>query len=119
MPGQPLEVTVYPAAVLIDAEQRAADPVLREHVSLHMTRHPERYRLCNLEAPPWFRNPELYLEVDTREDFEVISAIFEHFYPSNPGFGLWQVIEFMTAHPELADRNRFVERRWKIFRHDG
>ncbi len=114
------EITVYPASVLIDAERRTPqDDALREHVSLHITRHPDRYRLCNLEAPPWFRYPELYLEVDTREDFEVVSAVFEHFYPSNPGFGLGQVIEFMLAHPELAERNRFVERRWKVFRQDG
>lgn len=111
-----MDVYVYPSAVLFEAEQRVSDPALREHVDLHIAKHPDRYRLCNLEAPPWFRYPELHLEVDTREDFEVLTAIFEHLYPQNPGFGLARVIDFVQANPELAERNRHVERRWKAVR---
>ena len=112
------EVFVYPAAVLYDAERRITEPALREHVGIHIYQHPERYRLCNLEAPPWYRYPDLHLEVDTPEDFQVISAIFEHFYPDNPGFSLSQVIEFMVANPDLLTANQDVERRWKAFRQD-
>jgi spore coat polysaccharide biosynthesis protein SpsF len=112
------EVFVYPATVLYDAASRITEPALREHVGIHIYQHPERYRLCNLEAPPWYRYPDLHLEVDTTEDFEVISAIFEHFYPWNQGFSLTQVIDFMREHPELAAANRQVERRWKAFRQD-
>ncbi|OGX04557.1 MAG: hypothetical protein A3G87_05910 [Omnitrophica bacterium RIFCSPLOWO2_12_FULL_50_11] len=112
------EVFVYSASVLYDAESRATDPFLREHVAPNICRHPERYRICNLEAPPWFHYPDLHLEVDTQEDFEVISAIYEHFYPSNPGFCLAQVIDFMNAHPELAALNQQTERRWRVFRKD-
>lgn len=112
------EVFVYPSEVLFDAERRAPHTPLREHVGPHIYQHPERYRICNLEAPPWSHYPDLHLEVDTQEDFEVVSAIYEHFYPANPGFGLAQVIDFMKAHPKLAERNRQVERRWKVFRRD-
>ena len=112
------EVFVYPAAVLYDAESKITEAALREHVGVHIYRYPERYRLCNLEAPPWHRYPDMHLEVDTPEDFEVISAIFEHFFPHNPGFSLSQVIEFMTANPHLLDANKEVERRWKTFRQD-
>lgn len=112
------EVFVYPAAVLYDAESKIEEARLREHVGLHIYQHPERYRLCNLEAPPWYQVPDLHLEVDTQEDFDVISAIFEHFYPSNPGFTLAQIIDFMQAHPDLSAANRQVERRWKTFRQD-
>jgi spore coat polysaccharide biosynthesis protein SpsF len=112
------EVFVYPAAVLYDAESRVEDDRLREHVGIHIFQHPERYRLCNLEAPPWYHYPDLHLEVDTQEDFEVITAIFEHFYPSNPGFTLAQIIDFMKSHPALSSANKEVERRWKAFRPD-
>jgi len=107
------DVYVYPSRILYEVDESTSDPALREYVGWNIRQRPERYQVCNLEAPPWFRYPDLHLEVDTREDFEVISAIFEHFYPHNPGFGLAQVIDFMTAHPELAERNRYVERRWK------
>lgn len=110
------EVFVYPAEVLYDAERRVSDPSLREHVSVNIALHPDRYRICNLEAPPWFRYPEFHIEVDTQEDYEVVSAVYEHFYPDNPGFGLAQVIDFMRANPELASRNSNVARRWKKFR---
>ncbi|KGF72297.1 hypothetical protein DO97_10845 [Neosynechococcus sphagnicola sy1] len=112
------EVAVYPTAVLVAAEQQATDAALREHVGIHIHQHPDHFRLCNLEAPPWYHYPDLYLEVDTAEDFEVITAIYEHFYPQNPGFSLAQVIDFMIAHPKLVSRNQQVVRRWKVFRQE-
>lgn len=110
------EVTVYPASVLLDVDSRVKDPLLREVGTWNIPQHPEWYRLCNLEAPAWLRHPDLYLEVDTREDFEVISAVYEHFYPHNPGFGLGAMIDFLLSHPELAERNRHVHRRWKAYK---
>ena len=110
------EVFVYPASVLIDAEKHAVDPRLREHVGLHIYQNESRYRICNVEAPAWFNFPEVYLEVDTPEDFEVVSQVYEHLYHGNPAFGLMDVLDFMGAHPELASRNSRVERRWKAFR---
>jgi len=111
-----LEVFVYPAEVLYDAESRVTAPALREHVSVNIDQYPDRYRLRNLEAPPWFNYPDLHLEVDTEVDFEVVSAIYQHFYPNNPGFGLAQVIDFANANKEMVSRNAQVERRWKAFR---
>jgi spore coat polysaccharide biosynthesis protein SpsF len=112
------EVSVYPARVLIDAERLATDASLREHVGIHIHQRPDRYRVCNLEAPPWLHRPELHLEIDTDEDFEVVRTVYEHFYPHNPGFSLAQVIEFADR-TGLAERNRAVERRWRAFRRDA
>jgi len=111
------EVSVYPAAVLIEAEEQATDFKLREHVGIHIYQHPERFRICNLAAPPWLSCPDLHVEVDTEEDFRVVSRIFEHFYPRNPGFSLAQVIEFAEAEGLIA-LNKDVERRWRVFRKD-
>jgi spore coat polysaccharide biosynthesis protein SpsF len=114
-----LEVYVYPSEILYDAESRVVDLALREHVAVNIDQHPDRYRLCNLEAPPWFHYPELHLEVDTQEDLDVVSAVYEHFYPVNPGFGLAHVIDFANRHKELALSNSNVERRWEVFRKDS
>jgi len=111
-----LEVTVYPCRVLFDAERNAHSPEEREHVSVAILRHPERYRIRNLEAPPPLRRPEIYLEVDTAEDFEVISAVYEQLYPQHPEFGLPEILAFLDSRPELAARNRHVERRWMRYR---
>jgi spore coat polysaccharide biosynthesis protein SpsF len=112
------EVFIYPAAILYDAESKITEPALREHVGIHIYRYPKRYRLCNLEAPAWHRYPDMHLEVDTQKDFDVITAIFEHFYPHNRGFNLSQVIDFMKANPQLLAANKQVERRWKVYRQD-
>ena len=112
------EVSVYPAAVLYDAERHATDAKLREHVGIHIYQHPERYRIRNLEAPAWLRCPDLHLEVDTDEDFEVVNAIFEALYPANPGFSLQQAIAFATS-SGLGEKNKDVARRWQAFREDA
>jgi len=109
------EVYVYHSKILYDAARYLIEPNLREHVGIHIHRHPDRYRIFNLEAPPWFYYPDLHLEVDTQEDLEVITAIYEHFYPTNPGFNLAQVIDFINSNPDLANHNRNIERRWKRF----
>jgi spore coat polysaccharide biosynthesis protein SpsF len=109
------EVSVYPARILIEAEKLATDRKLREHVGLHIYQHPERFRIFNLAAPPWLHYPDLHIEVDTEADFKLVSAIFEKFYPHNPGFSLSQVIEFVESRG-LSAINRDVERRWRVFR---
>ncbi len=113
-----LEVSVYPRSVLADAESRIVEPSLREYVGIHIYQHPERYRIKNLEAPPEFRRPNLHLEVDTQEDFELVSAIYQHFVPTKPEFSLADVIAYMDANPHLARMNVDVERRWRKFRND-
>jgi len=111
------EVTVYPAKLLIDLEPGVTDQALREHVGPHIYQHPEKYRICNLEAPPWLHRPDLHLEIDTQEDFDVVRDVYEHFYPHNPGFSLAQVIEWADR-SGVGERNKNVERRWRAFRQD-
>lgn len=113
-----LEVEVFRVAALADAARRCADPAIREHGTLFIRRNPGLYRLRNIEAPPDLRRPELEIEVDTGEDFAVISAIFAHFADC-PAVDARSIIAFLDANPELAARNRDVPRRWKAFRDDG
>jgi len=117
-PGQ--EVLVYRAECLSRANKttRKDDP-LREHVSIHLTQYPNEYRLQNLEAPPYYQYPEIYLEVDTAEDFEMISAIFNYFDDEDiEHFSLAEILGFLFKNNELININNRVERRWKEFRHD-
>ena len=114
-----MEVFVYPSHVLFDAEKYVPeDDPLREHVGIHIYQHPERYRIKNIEAPEWYNYPDLHLEVDTQEDFDLVSMIYEHFYHSNPGFTLAQIIDYMKSNTELFNINKHIERRWKEFRKD-
>lgn len=113
-----LEVSVYLPKILYEVDGLVSRPEDREHVGVHIRSHPDRYRILNVEAPPWYHYPDLFLEVDTEEDFKVIKAIYEALYPSNPYFLLPHIIEFMNQNPALAESNRHVPRRWKKFRED-
>lgn len=115
-PGQ--EVTVYPGRILIEVDQvvRKDDP-MREHVNIHVTQRKDKYRICNLEAPEHYCYPDIYLEVDTLEDFKFISSIVEHFVKDGRGhFSLAQILEYLLANPRLIKMNQDVKRRWKAFK---
>jgi len=117
-PGQ--EVLVYKAECLSKANKIIAkDDPLREHVSIHITQHPSKFRLVNLEAPKYYHYSNIYLEVDTPEDFEMISIIFNYFDDKNiEHFSLAEILEFLSQNDELININNQVERRWKEFRKD-
>ena len=117
-PGQ--EVLVYSGKSLIEANKKIPkDEPLREHVSIHITQHPDIYKMKNLEAPNYYNHPEIYLEVDTPEDFEMVSAVFNYFESKGlEHFSLAQILDFLQQNNNLIDLNNKVERRWKEFRKD-
>jgi spore coat polysaccharide biosynthesis protein SpsF len=115
-PGQ--EVLVYKAECLSKVNKIIAkDDPLREHVSIHITQNPSEFRLINLEAPEHYNYPNIYLEVDTPEDFKMISIIFNHFNDRGlDHFSLAEILAFLSNNQELININNQVERRWKEFR---
>jgi len=41
------------------------------------------------------KRPDIVLDVNTREDYEKISDIYENLYPKNPNFSTIEVIEYL------------------------
>ena len=113
-----LEVSVYPSRILFDANLRAFNSEHREYVGFHINQHPDVYRLKNIEAPAAISRPDLHLEVDTEEDFLLVSHIYEHF-ASQPNFTIEDVVAYTDAHPHLTQSNSGIERRWKQYRQES
>lgn len=112
-----LEVNVYLAKTLLQIEEGIAqnDP-LREHVDIHLNKN-TRLRKANLEAPAHYHFPEIYLEVDTKNDFAMVSQVFENFYHKGVNhFSLAQALDFLKARPDLIELNCREHRRWKEFK---
>lgn len=107
-----MDIQVFPISVLADAASRTTDPQHREHVSLYIYRTPERYRLHNVAASAEFRRPDLRMTLDTDPDYQVISAVFDELYPSDPAFGLGSIIRFLDSRPDLVALNADVAHRW-------
>jgi len=110
-----MEAEVFSVAALEDANTRTDDPAIREHGTLYIRQNPDHYRVLNVEAPDELRRPELEIEVDTSEDFEVITRIIDYF-EGRTNFSLEEIIQFLDKTPAVADMNREVPRRWKQFR---
>jgi len=109
-----MEANVYRAQTLIRVDQllKATDP-LREHVGTNIQKNPV-FRCKNLEAPPELTRPDLYLEVDTEKDYQVLSAIFSHFAQKGAKyFSLAEILKFIDTRPDLAALNQNEHRRWK------
>jgi spore coat polysaccharide biosynthesis protein SpsF len=103
-----LDVQAFPTAVLAEVDRLTQDPADREHVSLYIYEHPERYRLRSVTSG----RPELgelRLTVDTPEDLALVRAIFDALQPA--AFGLEEVVALLAARPDLRALNAAVEQK--------
>lgn len=99
-----LDVSVFRHALLGEAWREARRPEEREHVTLYMKAHPERYRLGD------FRDAQdrshLRWTVDEPADLDFVRAVYERLYPANPSFGSADVYRLLEHEPGLAAMNR-------------
>ena len=112
-----MEVEVFHLSTLIDSYKRVKDMAIREHGTLFIRQNPDIYRIKNVVAPPEYNMPELELEVDTKEDFEVITKIIENF-ANKDYFSLSDIISFLDMNEDISAINRHIPRRWKKYRDD-
>ncbi|MFH0770598.1 MAG: NTP transferase domain-containing protein [Candidatus Peregrinibacteria bacterium] len=104
----------FSARALRDAAARTQDPLIREHATLFLRKNPALYRTVIIEAEGALRRPEIHLDIDEEADVRVITAIAEHFAPRQD-FSLGEILAFLDAHPDLAEMNSAVHRRWKQY----
>lgn len=105
-----LDVQVFSMAVLEEVARLTNDPADREHVSLYIYEHPERYRLLGVPTG----TPEvadLRLTVDTPEDFELVTRVYQSLYPLNPDFGWREIVELFRQQPELRHVNADIQQK--------
>lgn len=105
-----LDAEVFTRAALIEAAANATDPAEREHVTAHIYRRPERFRL----APPLRHGGEAVEQrwcVDEQADFDLISRLLETLVPVKPDFGWQDCCSVLRDHPDWADINRDVRQR--------
>lgn len=105
-----VDVQVFGYGLLADVERSISEPSVREHVSIHFYRNPNRYRLIRLIAPRELRRPELRFQLDYPEDLEFIRQVYTALLPIHGNsFRTRHVLELIKQHPELAEINRSCE----------
>lgn len=110
---QAVDARVFRASDLqeIDSHLAGDDSPDREHPYLYFEEHGERYKLVNLYAPARHRRPEWRLDLDYQEDLELLRIIFGDLYPSNPEFGLEDLIAYLDDHQDLREINQEMPRK--------
>jgi len=106
-----LDTEVFATDLLAEVDRLTKAPDDREHVSLYIYEHPERYRLLNVPAPPEHHWPELRLTLDTTEDYRLIAAVYDALYPAKPDFGLTDTLNWLRTHPRWLDVNKHVRQK--------
>lgn len=102
------DVRVFTTNALDEINRSSNDPADHEHVSLHFWEHPEKYRLRNVRTDLGQETAQLRLTVDTLEDLELVSRIYEELYFSNPEFTLTDVLDLLKRKPDMAMINQNI-----------
>jgi spore coat polysaccharide biosynthesis protein SpsF len=103
-----LDVEVLSSSALESAWCEARRVPEREHVTLWVREHRERFRMGNLTHEPDLST--LRLTVDEVADLDLVRAIFAALYPARADFGLQEIVDLLERHPELQRMNSAVER---------
>lgn len=98
-----LDVEVMRFSCLQEAWREATLQSEREHVTPFIHQRPERYRIGHFKQPEnlsWLR-----WTVDEPADFQVVDAIYQALYPTNPAFTTADILDYLAAHPAIANLN--------------
>ena len=101
--GNDVEVATF--AALEAAWREARAPADREHTTPFLWRRPGRFRIGNVRCAVGDFAASHRVVLDYREDYDVISAVFDGLYDLDPHFGALDVVRFLDAHPEIAALN--------------
>lgn len=98
-----LDVEVMTANALETAWREGTSAYDREHVTPYLYGHPEQFRLETLKAD--FDRGDWRWTVDTAADMEVVEAVYQALYETNPAFDTDDVIAFLKRNAEIAGLN--------------
>lgn len=107
-----METQVFALSTLKRSFKMTNDPLDREHVTRHIRQHPELFTHLNVTSKPEEFWPDLGLTLDEPADYQLISRIIEHFYPTNPFFTCADMVRLLRRdHKDWAAMNQEVRRK--------
>jgi len=106
-----MDVQVFKTSILNDIEATTKDAADREHPSLHIYEHPEKYKLMNMFAEPGYHMPDQRLTLDTPQDYFVIRTVYEELYPKNRNFRYKDIYSLLTKRPDIRKINSHIDQK--------
>jgi spore coat polysaccharide biosynthesis protein SpsF len=103
-----LDVEVMNQAALNSSWQQAVIPSEREHVTLYIRNHPEKYKIGELKSSIDLSNKRW--TVDHQDDLYLISKIYSTLYYANPNFSTQDILTLLEQNPEWEHINSNIIR---------
>lgn len=104
-----LDTEVFSFKALEEAWNEATKDYEREHVTPYIIENPDKFKLFNVA-----NDVDLsYLRwtLDTKDDFELISAVYKRIYPKKQLFLMDDILELLDKEMELIDINKHIEQK--------
>jgi len=105
-----INVEVFSFQVLKELNKLAKEQHHREHVTTYIEDNFSKYKIEWVEAEEELRRPQYRLTVDTKEDFKLVSSIYNNF-SKNEFITLEQVIKFLDANPDIQNINLKIKQK--------
>lgn len=108
------DVEVMTMDALSDAWKNAVRELEREHTTPYLWENPDKFSIGNvvLNGPGSLTDEDYSMShrwtIDYPEDYEFIKSIYDSLYPSNPSFGMYDILELLHKRPELQKINRHL-----------
>lgn len=105
-----MDTEVFSMRILEEAFHNAKRDYEREHVTPYLYLNEEIYKVgqyVDLKVD----HSDIRLTVDTPEDFELITQIFEYLYQEDNFFNLNKILRLLEKHPELLEINKHIEQK--------
>ena len=103
-----LDVEIMRFSVLENVWQHATEQSDREHVTLYIRNHPEKYSQYNVVSDKDYS--KLRWTVDEDSDYIYIKKIYEALSQSNPQFGFEEILEYIEENPSMKNNNSIIMR---------
>lgn len=91
-------VEVVTAGALFEAERDSTRQDEREHITTYLYRHADRFSILEAPAPPYAAYAEGRVTVDTREDLDLVTRLFQDLYEGMP-IEIEQVVAWLKERP--------------------
>lgn len=83
----------------------------KEDVTFHFLKNPAAFKFNSVKLSDDLRRPELRLTLDTEEDLELITKIYEELYKEGELFKTEEILNLISKRPELKEINSHIVQR--------
>jgi len=97
---------VFTAELMKEAAENSTEGYEHEHVTPYMYWKQDSVYYYPFQPGCWYRTT-----LDTQEDYEVIRTLYEELYQPGKVFTIYEIIDYLQAHPEVAAINKMIQQK--------